>query len=179
MFFSMRHMDLIIRRRGRSTSAGELVLQQHQMNGTRAARGSVSFDDADVRAAAVIGRAGVFICGQTHGSTHAPADALPMTLRETLTVLLHVELVDGVDVAQRRDARLDLGASLTRDLIDALDHLLLPVDPVQEIPKHRQTHRLQDVGVLDDDPIGSWRREGSGQGLRGGAFIGRGDFKNN
>ncbi len=80
-------------------------------------------------------------------------------LNQTLTVLVHAELVDGVDVAQRGDARLDLGASLARDLMNALDHLLLPVDPVQEVPEHRQPHRLQDVGVLDHDTIGSWRTD--------------------
>ena len=64
--------------------------------------------------------------------------------------------MDGVDVAQVGDAGLDLGASLPRRLVDPFDHLLLLVDPVQVVPEHRQTHRLQDVRVRDHDPIGSW-----------------------
>lgn len=74
----------------------------------------------------------------------------------SLTVLSHVQLVDGVDVAQVGDASLDLGASLPRRLVDPFDHLLLLVDPVQVVPEHGQAHRLQDVRVRDHDPIGSW-----------------------
>lgn len=72
-----------------------------------------------------------------------------------LTVLSHVQLVDGVDVAQVGDTSLDLGASLSCRLINAFDHLLLFVDPVQVVPKNCQTDRLQDVGVCNHDPIGS------------------------
>lgn len=82
-----------------------------------------------------------------------------MNLRKRLTVLLHVELVDSVDVAQRSDSCLNLGPVLSSDLVDPLDHLLLTVDPVQVIPEHRQSDGLQNVGVLDDDPIGSCRSD--------------------
>lgn len=77
-----------------------------------------------------------------------------MTLKR-LTVLACVKLVDRVDVAQVRDTGLDFGATLTRRLVNAFDHLLLLVDPVQVVSEHRQSHRLQDVGVGDHDPIGS------------------------
>lgn len=62
-----------------------------------------------------------------------------------LTVLPQVQLVHSVDVAKVSHPGLDLGAALPGGLVDALDHLLLLVDPVQVVPKHRQAHRLQDV----------------------------------
>lgn len=44
------------------TSAGQLVLQQDQMDGTRAASCPVALHDADVGAAAIVPRARVFTC---------------------------------------------------------------------------------------------------------------------
>lgn len=65
-----------------------------------------------------------------------------------------------VDIAQVSDASLDLGTSLSGGLVDALNHLLLLVDPVQVVPKDSETHWLQDVGVGDDDTVGPWIRFG-------------------
>lgn len=76
-------------------------------------------------------------------------------MSKCLTVFSHVQLVHSVDVAQVGDASLDLGASLPCRLVNALDHLLLPVYPVEVVPEDGQADRLQDVGVLDDDAIGS------------------------
>lgn len=77
-----------------------------------------------------------------------------------LTILPQVQLVHGVDVAEVGHPGLDLGAALPGGLVDALDHLLLLVDPVQMATEHCQAHRLQDVGVGDDDPVGSWEVKG-------------------
>lgn len=66
-----------------------------------------------------------------------------------------MKLVDCVDVCKRGNASLNFGATLTRRLVDALDHLLLSIDPVEVIPEHRQTHWLQYVGVFDNNPIGA------------------------
>lgn len=136
------------------TSTGEFVLQQHQVDGTRAARCPISLDDADVGAATIIPGTRVFAWKQASGkssNSYSSASAAP----SVLTVLSHVQLVHSVDVAQVGDASLDLGASLSCRLIDAFDHLLLFVNPVQVAAKHRQPHRLQDVGVGDHNPIGS------------------------
>lgn len=62
-----------------------------------------------------------------------------------LTVFPQVQFVHGVDVAEVGHPGLDLGAALPGGLVDALNHLLLLVDPVQMVSKHRQAHRLQDV----------------------------------
>lgn len=62
-----------------------------------------------------------------------------------LTVLPQVQFVHGVDVAKVSHPGLDLGAAVPGGLVDALNHLLLLVDPVQVVPEHRQAHRLQDV----------------------------------
>lgn len=77
-----------------------------------------------------------------------------------LTVLPQVQLVHGVDVTQVGHPGLNLGPALPGGLVDALDHLLLLVDPVQVAAEHRQAHRLQDVGVGNDDPVGSWEVKG-------------------
>ena len=47
------------------TSTGELVLQQHQVDGTRAASRPVALHNADVGAAAVVPGARVFTCRST------------------------------------------------------------------------------------------------------------------
>lgn len=80
-----------------------------------------------------------------------------LKLREAsgLTVFPHVQLIDSMDVAQVGDAGLDLGPAFTRGFVDAFNHLLLLIDPVEVAPKHRQPHGLQDVGVGNDNPIGS------------------------
>lgn len=44
------------------TSTGQLILQQHQVDGTRAASRAITLHDADVGAAAVVPRARVFTC---------------------------------------------------------------------------------------------------------------------
>lgn len=72
------------------------------------------------------------------------------------TQLPPVHRLGGVDGRQGREASLDARASVSTQLVHALDHLLLPVDPVQVLPQDRQPRRLQDARVLEDDPIGSW-----------------------
>lgn len=74
-----------------------------------------------------------------------------------LTVLVHVELVDRVDVRKSGNAGLDFCPTLACRLVDALNHLLLPVDPVEVIPEHREAHWLQYVRVFDHNPIGACR----------------------
>lgn len=76
-----------------------------------------------------------------------------------LTVLLQVELPHSVDVTELCNASLDLCPSFSPGHVDLLDHLLLPVDPVQPVLKHGEAHRLQDVGVFQNDPVGTCRRE--------------------
>lgn len=66
-----------------------------------------------------------------------------------------MKLVDCVDVCKRSNTSLDFRAALTRRLVNALNHLLLPIDPVEVIPEHRQAHRLKYVGVLNHNPIGA------------------------
>lgn len=60
-----------------------------------------------------------------------------------------------MDIAQVGDAGLDLGTSFTCCFVNPFNHLLLLIDPIQVLPKHSQTHRLQDVGVRNHNPIGS------------------------
>lgn len=62
-----------------------------------------------------------------------------------------------MDVRECDNASLDFGATLARRFVDALDHLLLPIDPVEVIPEHRQPHWLQYVGVFYHNPIGACR----------------------
>lgn len=64
----------------RFTSTGELVLQQHQVDGAGAARCPVALHDADVRAAAVVPRARVFACKVNQ--VEAAAFAQPFWWRE-------------------------------------------------------------------------------------------------
>lgn len=76
-----------------------------------------------------------------------------------LTVLLKVELLHSVDVTELCNPSLDLGAPFPPGHVDLLDHLLLPVDPVQPVLKHSQAHRLQDIGVLQHDPVSTCGRQ--------------------
>lgn len=71
-----------------------------------------------------------------------------------LTELIWVHVLHGVNAGQVDNAALDACALFSRQLVDALDHLLLSVDPVQVVAQHGQTHRLQDV-VLKNNPIGT------------------------
>lgn len=60
-----------------------------------------------------------------------------------------------MNAGQVLDPALNSGSLLARQLVDAFDHLLLFVDPVQVIAQDRHTHGLQDIGVLENNPIGS------------------------
>lgn len=59
---------------------------------------------------------------------------------------------------QRLNPSLNPRPPVPAAFVHALDHLLLLIDPVQVISEDGQTDRLQDVGVLENDPIGSWSR---------------------
>lgn len=59
---------------------------------------------------------------------------------------------------QRLNPTLDARPPVPAAFVHTLDHLLLFIDPVQVISQNGQTDWLQDVGVLEDDPIGSWTR---------------------
>ena len=61
--------------------------------------------------------------------------------------------MDGRQVGQ---ASLHARPSVSRQFVHPFDHLLLPVDPVKVIAEDRQSRRLQDAGVLEDDSVGSW-----------------------
>lgn len=61
-----------------------------------------------------------------------------------------------MDAGQVLESPLNAGPLLSGQLVHALDHLLLFVDPVQVIAQHCQTDRLKDVGVLKNDSIGPW-----------------------
>lgn len=82
-----------------------------------------------------------------------------------------MKLVDRVDVRKGGNPSLDFRASRSRRLVDALDHLLLTIDPVEVVSEHRQTHWLQYVGVLDHNPVGACKgkekRKGGGGGYKG------------
>lgn len=129
------------------TSTRQLVLQQHQVDRAGTAGGPVAFHDADVRAAAVVECAWVFVCRREAEVTRLRplSEGGVVSDGGGLTVLPQVQLVHGVDVAEVGHPGLDLGAALPGGLVDALDHLLLLIDPVQVVPKHSQAHRLQDV----------------------------------
>lgn len=71
-----------------------------------------------------------------------------------------MKLADCMDVCKCSNTSLDFRAALARCLVNALDHLLLPIDPVEVIPEHRQAHWLKYVGVLDHNPIGACRGGG-------------------
>lgn len=80
----------------------------------------------------------------------------PVTAAEVHTQLLQIHLLHAVDGGQRRDPALDASASVSGRLVNPLDHLLLPVDPVEPVSQDGQPHGLEDAGVLEDDAIGSW-----------------------
>lgn len=71
----------------------------------------------------------------------------------TLTVLLHAELSYCVDVSQELNTGLNFGAPFTSRFFNALNHLLLSVDPIQVIAKDSKSYRLQHIGVLKDNAI--------------------------
>lgn len=79
-----------------------------------------------------------------------------VVLRELhkLTKLFWFHVLDGMNAGQILDPALNAGSLLAVQLVHAFDHLLLSVNPVQVIAQDRQAHGLQDVGVLEDDPIG-------------------------
>lgn len=89
----------------------------------------------------------------------SPRPCLHLQAGIALTVFLNVELLDSMDVTELCNASLDLCTSFSPGHVDLLDHLLLPVDPVQPVLKHCESHRLQDVGVFQNDPVGTCRRE--------------------
>lgn len=77
------------------------------------------------------------------------------------TVLLRTQVLPGyrlggMDGRQGGQASLDAGSSLSGQFVHPFDHLLLPIDPVQVLAQNRQSRRLQDAGILEDNPIGSW-----------------------
>lgn len=74
---------------------------------------------------------------------------------QVFTKLLRIHLLHSVDGGQVRDPPLDACATVSRHFVHPLDHLLLPVDPVQVISQDGETGGLQDVRVLEDDAIGS------------------------
>jgi len=87
------------------------------------------------------------------------------------TKLQRVHLLHGVDGGQVGDAALDAGASVAGHLVHALNHLLLPVDPVQVLPQDADPHGLQNVGVLQDDAIGSWQERRRDNGYIGTRWL--------
>lgn len=92
-----------------------------------------------------------------------PSESWTGSVPEEEAVLLRtqvppVQRVGGVDGREGGQASLHARASLPAQLVHPLDHLLLPVDPVQVVPQDREARWLQDAGVLEDNPIGSWGR---------------------
>lgn len=77
--------------------------------------------------------------------SHGGSDAVDSYGRGVLTVLPQVQLVHSVDVTEVGHSGLDLGTALPGGLVNALNHLLLLVDPIQVVSEHSQAHRLQDV----------------------------------
>lgn len=61
-----------------------------------------------------------------------------------------------MDGRQGRQTPLYASPSVSGQFVHPLDYLLLPIDPVQVIAQNRQSGRLQDAGVLQDNSIGSW-----------------------
>lgn len=76
-----------------------------------------------------------------------------------LTVFLQVELLHSMDVTELCNASLDLCTSFSAGHINLFNHLLLPVNPVEPVLKDSQSHRLQDIGVFQNDPVSTCRRE--------------------
>lgn len=84
------------------------------------------------------------------------------------TELVRLHQLHGVNPGQRLNSSLDPRPLVPAALVHALDHLLLLIDPVQVLSQHGQADRLQDVGVLEDDPIGSWSRNKETERSRSG-----------
>lgn len=72
------------------------------------------------------------------------------------TQVLPVQRLRRVDGRQGHQTSLHTRPPVPGQFVHPLYHLLLPVDPVQVVPQDRQSRRLQDAGVLQDNPIGSW-----------------------
>lgn len=64
-----------------------------------------------------------------------------------------------MDRRQVRYPSLDSRAAVSGQLVHPLYHLLLPINPVQVVPQDGQAHWLEDVGVLQDDTVGSWEEK--------------------
>ena len=70
------------------TSTGELVLKQHQVDGTRAASGPVPLHDADVGAAAVIPGARMFTCRNRSGESEKRELTFPYNIYDIWVIQL-------------------------------------------------------------------------------------------
>ena len=64
-----------------------------------------------------------------------------------------------MNAGQVGDAALDSCPCVPRGLVHTLDHLLLPVNPVEVFAQHGQAHGLNDVGVLQGQAVGPCERD--------------------
>lgn len=112
-------------RAGRRLPTGQLIfLEKDKVHRARTAGGSISFHYADVGAAPVILGTRVFL------------------------VFVHAQFCHSMDVSQQRDTSLDLGATHASGFLNALNHLLLPVNPIQVIAKNSESDWLQHVRIF-------------------------------
>lgn len=80
-------------------------------------------------------------------------------MAEVRTKLLWIHFLHRVDGGQVWYPSLYACTSISSQFVHPLYHLLLPVDPVQMISQNSQPHWLKNVGILEDDAIGSWGRQ--------------------